>query len=77
IDRDNKEEPIFVSNKTNHMKFRRYSIDDFLRLNIAQTKANGATFSALVGSYRRSGPRLPQSEIDRAADQFLLGTEYE
>ncbi|SRR6266536_3624293 len=70
--------PIVIMDKIDHEKCWHFSVDGFLRLSIEQAKAQDGTAFALMMSQRQPDrPRIPQAEVDRAADQFLSGEDNE
>ena len=75
--RDEKQ-PIRISDRTRKGRWWNFTVDGFLGLDVKQAKADGGTASALVQSRKKKErPRLPQTEIDRAVDQFLTGENEE
>ncbi|SCB33304.1 hypothetical protein GA0061099_10058 [Bradyrhizobium yuanmingense] len=70
--------PILIQDKTDQHYWRHFTVDGFLTLSVEQAKAEGGTGKALIWS-RRKPPRqrIPQSEVDRAADRFLAGEDDE
>ena len=70
--------PITLSDANDPNKWWTFTVDGFLSLDVAQAKADGGTFMALNLSRKKPGkPRLPQAEIDRAADNFMTGNDDE
>jgi hypothetical protein len=75
---DDSKEPIFIGDRNDPQKWWTFTVDQFLRLNVTQAKAEGATALALRLSQKKPArPRLPQTEVDRAVNQFLSGEEDE
>lgn len=75
--RDGKQ-PIHVLDRTNSTNWWTLSIDHFLRLDPEQARAEGGTALALIYSRKKQErPRLPQTEIDRAVNKFLIGEDDE
>ena len=70
---DDSKEPIFIGDRNDPKKWWTFTVDQFLRLNVTQAKAEGATALALRLSQKKPArPRLPQTEVDRAVNQFCL-----
>jgi len=66
--------PIIIIDRQRKGIWWNFSVDGFLALDVEQAKANGGTASALIGSQKKKErPRLPQTEIDRAVNEFLTG----
>jgi hypothetical protein len=77
VQSDNKQ-PIFIQDRFERSFWRNVSIDYFLTFDIEQAKAAGGTARALLESGKKSKrAQLPQTEIDRAVDQFLKGEDDE
>lgn len=77
IDRDGKQ-PIIIFDKTDPSRFRTYTIDALLSRDVERALANGGTFRDFLEADKKpSKPKLPQSEITRAVDQFLSGRDDE
>ena len=75
---ENSKEPIFIGDRNAPQKWWTFTVDQFLRLNVQQAKAEGATALALRLSQKKpTRPRIPQAEIDRAVNQFLSGEDDE
>src|SRR5262249_4548870 len=67
---------IVIIDKRNPARVWAYTVDQFLGLDVEQAKAAGGTAVDLVCSRKApQRPRLPQSEIDRAVDDFMSGDE--
>jgi hypothetical protein len=74
----NCKQPIVIQDRSDHDKWWTVSIDHFLGLNVEQAKAEGATALALILSRKKlERPRIPQTEVDRAVNQFLSGEDDE
>ncbi|MCA1414483.1 hypothetical protein I6F30_25510 [Bradyrhizobium sp. NBAIM20] len=70
--------PILIQDKTDHHYWRHLTVEGFLSLNVEQAKAEGGTAKALIGARKKAPrPRIPQTEVDRAADRFLAGDNDE
>jgi hypothetical protein len=75
--RDRKE-PIFIQDTNDLSDGWAMTVDHFLELSVEQANAEGGTAYALVCSRKKSArPRLPQTEVDRAVNQFLSGDDDE
>jgi hypothetical protein len=71
-------QPIIIIDRQRKGHWWNFSVDSFLALDVEQAKANGGTALALIQSRKKKErPRLPQTEIDRAVNQFLTGDEDE
>lgn len=71
-------QPIHILDRTDSDKWWTVTIDHFLRLDVEQAKAEGGTAMALVFSRKKpERPRLPQTEVDRAVNKFLIGEDDE
>jgi hypothetical protein len=76
--RPEEKEPVVIFDKANPRHYRAYTVDAILRLNVVEAVANGGTFKALTNSRAKPAkPNLPHSEIARAVDQFLSGSDDE
>jgi hypothetical protein len=74
----NRKQPIVIRDRTDPDKWWTVSIDRFLGMDIEQAKAEGATALALYLSRKKpERPRLPQTEVDHAVNQFLSGEDDE
>lgn len=70
--------PIRLSDKNDPDHWGYFSVENVLNLDLDQAIANGGGYKALIESRRPPArPKLPQSEIDRAVDQFLSGRDDE
>jgi len=70
--------PIVLSDANDPNRWYAFTVDGFLSLDVAQAKAEGGTFMALKLSRKKPGkPRLPQTEVDRAAEAFMTGRDDE
>jgi hypothetical protein len=77
LSRDEKQ-PIIIIDRQRRGYWWIFTVDGFLALDLEQAKANGGTALALIQSRKKKErSRLPQTEIDRAVDQFLTGDEDE
>ena len=74
----NGKRPIELCDGTDRGNWDLFSIDGFLLLDVDQAKAEGGTFMALKLSRKKLGkPRLPQAEIDRVVENFMVGNDDE
>jgi hypothetical protein len=71
--------PIIIFDKSAPDKYwDNFSVDGLLSRDVEQAIANGGTFLAFKLSRKKpQKPKLPQTEITRAVDQFLDGREDE
>jgi hypothetical protein len=75
--RDRKD-PIFIQDKNDLSDGWAMTVDHFLQLSVEQANAEGGTALALVYSRKKPArPRVPQTEVDRAVNQFLTGDDDE
>jgi hypothetical protein len=75
---DRSKQPICIRDRTDPDKWWLVSIDHFLGMDVEQAKAEGATALALYLSRKKpERPRIPQTEVDRAVNQFLAGEDDE
>jgi hypothetical protein len=67
-------QPIIIIDRQRKGYWWNFTVDGFLALDVEQAKANGGTALALIQSWKKKErPRLPQTEIDLAVNQFLTG----
>ena len=77
VDQQSKK-PIVLRDKSDPKKFWTYTVDQVLQIEIEQVKAQGSTWFALTTSKKRPPrPRIPQAEVDRAVNKFMLGEDDE
>ena len=66
--------PIVLYEVGNPNHWDAFSVDHFLSLDVDQAKENGGTLLALRISRKKPvKPRLPQADVDRAAENFMWG----
>jgi hypothetical protein len=71
-------EPICIQDRHDRKKWWTFTVGQFLRLNVEQAKAEGATALALIHSRKKPAqPRVPQAEVDRAVKELLSGEDDE
>jgi len=73
-----RKEPILIQDRNDRQNWWTFTVDQFLRLNVEQAKAEGSTALAVVLSQKSPArPRIPQTEVDRAVNEFLSGEDDE
>lgn len=74
---NDRKEPIVIWDKDDPTeKWWTYTVDQFLAIDLEAAKAKGSTWLALKLSRKKPArPAIPQPEVDRAVENFMLGRE--